>query len=329
MKGQSNLLPGYCIVQQPGTLDFQARLLFNNINCESARYFMQLNRDTPWVKPGQILIIADPNNLNHAFQMNSLFVAKKKVNTALSTVDNSVAEMLNKNYDKISTITSWGDAIVGNASDSGEKYFRQIESILKKIEATYQNQFRTQGALIGQQFYAERNALFTQLKPLLNKVVRKSLKFNDYNDMKRVLGLSTQSIVHEWSTVGIGAIPGYATYVNSAAKAAAFMKMGGWVAFGLSFMNTSNDVYHACTAGRESECGQVAIKKYSEFAGGIGGGMAGASFAAPICIAAGVPTYGVGTIVCGLVVTAAGSWAGSIVGDEIGNTLNRLIYRGD
>lgn len=109
------------------------------------------------------------------------------------------------------------------------KIFQANREYSEKIEATYQNQFRTQGALIGQQFYAERNALFTQLKPLLNKVVRKSLKFNDYNDMKRVLGLSTQSIVHEWSTVGIGAIPGYATYVNSAAKAAAFMKMGaGW-----------------------------------------------------------------------------------------------------
>lgn len=85
MKGQSNLLPGYCIVQQPGTLDFQARLLFNNINCESARYFMQLNRDTPWVKPGQILIIADPNNLNQAFQMNSLLSPRKSKH---SIIDN-------------------------------------------------------------------------------------------------------------------------------------------------------------------------------------------------------------------------------------------------
>ena len=191
--------------------------------------------------------------------------------------------------------------------------------------------------MIGQQFYAERNALFTQLKPLLNKIVRKSLKFNDYNDMKRVLGLSTQSIVHEWSTVGLGAIPGYATYVNSAAKAAAFMKIGGWVAFGLSFMNTSNDVYHACTAGRESECTAVAVSKYSEFAGGtlgalLGGGI-GAAGSATVCLAAGVPTGGVGTLVCGIIVgvssSAIGSWIGSEVGKSMGNGINSLIFRGD
>ncbi len=28
MANQSNIAPGYCVVQQPGTLDFQARQLF-------------------------------------------------------------------------------------------------------------------------------------------------------------------------------------------------------------------------------------------------------------------------------------------------------------
>lgn len=64
-----------------------------------------------------------------------------------------------------------------------------------EIEKTYQNQYRTQGALIGQQFYAERNALLAQLKPLLNKLTKKQLKFRDYADLKRALGLSTKSIV--------------------------------------------------------------------------------------------------------------------------------------
>ena len=45
MASQSLVNPGYCIVQQPGTLDFQARLLFNNPNSDAARYFMQVNSD--------------------------------------------------------------------------------------------------------------------------------------------------------------------------------------------------------------------------------------------------------------------------------------------
>lgn len=96
------------------------------------------------------------------------------------------------------------------------------------------------------------------------------------------------------------------------------MKSGGWVALGFSFMNTSNDVYHACTTGRENECAKVAIKEYSKFGGGVagaylGGAMATAS-ATSICVAIGVPTAGIGTVACGLVVgatfTAAGAWGG-------------------
>ena len=30
MANQSNVAPGFCVVQQPGTLDFKARQLFGN-----------------------------------------------------------------------------------------------------------------------------------------------------------------------------------------------------------------------------------------------------------------------------------------------------------
>lgn len=337
MSTQSTVAPGYCVVQQPGTLDFQARLLFNNANSEAARYFMQLNKDTPWVKPGQILIVADPANSNQAYQLNHLIAAKQKVNSAMATTDNSVADFLNRNYENIAALTSWGDKLVGNASEAGEKYFKRIETLLVKIEQTYQNQFRTQGALIGQQFYAERNALFAELKPLLNKISRIALKIKAYDSIKKALGLSTRSIVHEWSTVGVGAIPGYASYISRASKAASFMKSGGWVALGFSFMNTSNDVYHACTTGRENECAKVAIKEYSKFGGGVagaylGGAMATAS-ATSICVAIGVPTAGIGTVACGLVVgaafTGAGAWGGTELFGSVAEKVNNLIFSGD
>ena len=45
MANQSLVNPGYCIVQQPGTLDFQTRLLFNDPNSDAARYFMKVNSD--------------------------------------------------------------------------------------------------------------------------------------------------------------------------------------------------------------------------------------------------------------------------------------------
>lgn len=56
------IAPGYCIAEQPGSLDFQARMLFRDYRSPAARFFMQANADTPWLKPGQLMIVADPDD---------------------------------------------------------------------------------------------------------------------------------------------------------------------------------------------------------------------------------------------------------------------------
>ncbi|MFP2379972.1 hypothetical protein [Enterobacter ludwigii] len=337
MANRSTVSPGYCVVQHPGTLDYQARLLFNNVNSEAARYFMQLNHDTLWLKPGQLLIVADPNNANQSLQLSTLAKAKQKINHAFTSLNTSASEYLHANYENISALTSLGDKLAGNVGDLGEKYFRQMESILVKIERTYQNQFISQGSLIGQQFYIERKALFSQLKPLLNDVSKLTLKIQPYESIKKALGLSSRSIVHEWSTVGVGAIPGYSDYILRSSRAASIMKAGGWISLGFSFLNTSNDVYKACTVDREDQCGKVAVTEYSKFGGGTLGAAGGAWAASlgtgALCGAMGIPTLGTGALVCGIVVgvgaTSAGAWLGTKGGAEFGEGISNLIFSGD
>ncbi len=55
------IAPGYCVVERPGNLAFQARKLFRDTRSPAASLFMKLNADTQWLKPGQILIVADPD----------------------------------------------------------------------------------------------------------------------------------------------------------------------------------------------------------------------------------------------------------------------------
>ncbi|MGE8156099.1 hypothetical protein, partial [Erwinia amylovora] len=233
------IAPGYCIVERPGNLDFQARELFRDTRSPAASLFMKLNADTQWLKPGQILIVADPDTTAPVTtqMLHKLRQAKQNTNNALIGVSAEDAGFLQKHYGMIAGLTSAGDKIFGTAGDVGEKYFSAIEQTLKKIEASYQNQYRTQGTLIGQQFYAERNQLLHQLKELVNKplvksLARHSVKFRPYEDMRRALNLSSRSIVHEWSTSGVTGIPGYSTYVGNAAKAARFLKYGGYIGIG-------------------------------------------------------------------------------------------------
>ncbi|EMN1409009.1 MULTISPECIES: hypothetical protein [Enterobacter] len=313
MAGQSLVNPGYCIVQQPGTLDFQARLLFNNPNSDAARYFMQVNSDMQWSKPGQMLILDAPGS-NNAVQLKQLQLAKNKVNGALADLNSGEANFFNHHFSTIAAVTNFMDKSLGVVADAGEKYFSEIEKKLKSIELAYQNQYRAQGTLISQQFFVERQRLFSELDGLLNKLSRLTLKMKPYNELKHALGLSSRSIVHEWSTAGVASIRGYSTYVDNASKAARFLKAGGWLAIGFAGANTTNEVYNACTTGREQSCTKVAVKKYSSFgaslAGGIYGGKYGAMAGAGVCVALGVATGGVGLLACSIVGAAAGGYVG-------------------
>jgi len=313
MASQSLVNPGYCIVQQPGTLDFQARLLFNNPNSDAARYFMQVNSDAQWSKPGQMLILDVPGS-NNSVQLKQLQIAKKKVNSALADLNSGEANFFNQHFSTIAAVTNFMDKSLGVVADAGEKYFSDIERKLKSIEVAYQNQYRTQGTLISQQFFVERQRLFSELDGLLNKLSRLTLKMKPYDELKHALGLSSRSIVHEWSTAGVASIRGYSTYIDNASKAARFLKAGGWLAIGFAGANTTNEVYNACTVGREQSCAKVAVKKYSSFgaslAGGIYGGKYGAMAGAGVCVALGVATGGVGLLACSIVGAAAGGYVG-------------------
>ena len=313
MASQSLINPGYCIVQQPGTLDFQARLLFNNPNSDAARYFMQVNSDAQWSKPGQMLILDAPGS-NNSVQLKQLQIAKKKVNGALADLNSGEANFFNQHFSTIAAVTNFMDKSLGVVADAGEKYFSEIEKKLKSIELAYQNQYRAQGTLISQQFFVERQRLFSELDGLLNKLSRLTLNMKPYNELKHALGLSSRSIVHEWSTAGVASIRGYSTYIDNASKTARFLKAGGWLAIGFAGVNTTNEVYNACTVGREQSCAKVAVKKYSSFgaslAGGIYGGKYGAMAGAGVCVALGVATGGVGLLACSIVGAAAGGYVG-------------------
>lgn len=321
-----NIAPGYCVVERPGTLDYQARELFRDIRSPAVSLFMKLNADTHFLKPGQILIVADPDTPTQlTLQMlHSLRQAKDKTNSALTGVNGDDATFMQKHYGLIAAITGAGEKVFSTAGDAGEKYFRAIEQTLKKIEASYQNQFRTQGTLISQQFFVERNQLLNQLKELVNKPLLKSLarnvvKFRQYESMKRALNLSSRSIVHEWSTVGLGGIPGYSYYVGNAAKAAHFLKSGGYIGVGFSFLCTTNEVANACKIGREGDCSKIAFKKYAKFTSGtfagMTGGTLGASAGMGVCVAVGIVTAGAGGVACAAVGSLVGGTVASSASD--------------
>ncbi|MBP2198281.1 hypothetical protein [Pantoea cypripedii] len=312
MSGNSMVEPGFCVVQRPGRLTEQAMFLFGNRNIAAANYFLQLNADVAWAKPGQILIVADPYGNNSPAAMNALKAAKTATNNSLGHLSADEASFFHQHYASIAAITNFMDKSSGVIGDAGEKYFAEIGKKLTAIEVAYRNQYLTAGTLIGEQFFVERRRLFGELDVLLNKFSRLVLKLQPYQKLKHALNLSSSAIVHDWESAGVGTIRGYSTYVDGAAKAAKFMKMGGWVSIGFSALNTTNDVYDACTVDRRDECAKVAVSKYTQFAASTAAGIYGGAFSALIatgaCVVLGAATGGVAALACGIIGAAAGGY---------------------
>ncbi|ORM69717.1 hypothetical protein HA48_18820 [Pantoea wallisii] len=312
MTGKTSIEPGFCVVQRPGSLTEQAMWLYGTRNMPAANYFLQLNADVVWAKPGQILIVADPDGNNHPSAMSALTAAKATTNNSLAHLSVDEADFFNRHYASIAAITNYMDKASGLIGDAGEKYFSEIANKLTAIETAYRNQYLTAGTLFGEQFFIERRRLFAELEQLLNRVSRLLLNLRPYEKIKHALNLSSSSIIHDWQTAGVGAIRGYSTYVDSAAKAARFMKMGGWVSIGFGAINTTNDVYQACTVDRKDECVKVAVTEYAKFAASttasIYGGTFGAASGQFVCLALGIGTGPVGYLTCTLVGAAVGGY---------------------
>ena len=327
--------PGYCIATFPGTIVDQAKSLFRRRDTDAARLFIKLNTDTPYVVPGQMMIIASPENSNQTIQLQHLRRAKNKVNDSMRFIDGDTALFLAENHDRIDKILALSSKGIEYTTEYGTRYFEQINTTLKKIEKLYQDESKSTGKIGSQQFFTQRTILFSELKalisrPVLNKIVPTTIKMQPYLKLSRALGLSTRSIVHQWTTAGAaGAIKGYAERLEASTKAAKIFKSGGYITFGLGLMMTTNDVVLACMNGRENECKKAMLVNYMGFGastfGARSGGQLGAAAAESLCIGAGLATGGVGLAVCLGTGALAGGIAGGYIGEKMGKGFGGAI----
>lgn len=140
-----NIQPGFCVVQQPGGLSFQASLLFSHSNSEAARYFMALNANYRFLKPGQILLVADPDSYNPPHIIQLLKQSQYEVNRSISALPNEYAAFLHRHFGLFHYVLDQGGTLVGTASSLGDTYFSQIKKNLSKLQKLYQKEYRLNG----------------------------------------------------------------------------------------------------------------------------------------------------------------------------------------
>src|SRR5690554_4819862 len=174
------------------------------------------------------------------------------------------------------------------------------------------------------EFFEKRRALFKELDFALGSVVRKGMSLDDDAKLKRALGLSSKSIVHNWKTAGVGGIPGYATHYERVAKGAKYVRNVGYLGVTLDVSLSALKIREACTAGDEKECQVVAYQEGGKLLGSMGGGAVGAG-ASYGCLAFGVTSAGIGGVACAVIVGGVGAFLGGYYGGTRGEALGEKI----
>lgn len=166
----------------------------------------------------------------------------------------------------------------------------------------------------------------------MTALTRKGIGFPDHINLKKALGISSQSLVHLWTDASpAGQIPGYATHLEGVAKASKYVKYGGWLGTAIGGGASALKVQDVCTAGTTEACERVRLTEAGSFSGGImGGAIAGlalsTSVVGGICVALGVPTGGLGSLACSIVVVGGGSYFATSLGSDVGEEIGERIF---
>ncbi|BCX69097.1 hypothetical protein [Pseudomonas izuensis] len=324
--------PGFYIVPRSTTFSRLEEQLFTSASPAVIAKFKTLNPNLDQVKAGTMIVLSDPNNQQCTREEALLMEAAGKVNKALEPLSSEEADFMARHHDEIAFFLSKGSlgANVGLAMFSNN--LDSVKVILRDIEALHTQTFQANGHLNSPEFYAQRKKLLTQLDGQLTQLTKKSIGFPDHPNLKSALGISSKSLVHRWRKSGAADhIPGYATHIEGVAKAAKYVKYGGWIGTVVGSAASVIKVKGVCGEGNVDACERVKYSEAGGFLGGIYGGVVigavlGAGTTGAMCAALGVPTGGVGTLVCGLVIAGSGSLAADIGGGKMGEAIGEVIY---
>ena len=324
--------PGFYVVPKSTTREQLEANLFTLRDPSVMGKFKLLNPNLRDVKAGSMIVLSDPNNYQCTREEALLMEVAAKTNQMLETLSPEEADFMVQHRDAIQSFLSHGSTAIGVGAGIFKNNLDNVSDTLKKLEELHQHSFLRDGHLGSPAFLAERQRLLAKLDTHLTSLTRKGIGFPDHPNLKRAMLISPPSLVHRWTEAGgVGQIPGYATHLEGVAKAAKYLKYGGWVGTAVSGGASAMKVQAVCSAGNTEACERVRFTETGSFAGGVGGGaIAGAIFTTSavggLCIGLGVPTAGIGMLACSVVAVGIGSYGGSKLGEKGGEIIGEVVY---
>ncbi|WCM50289.1 PAAR domain-containing protein [Pseudomonas sp. WJP1] len=324
--------PGFYIVPKSTTREQLEASLFTLRDPAVMGKFKLLNPNLRDIKAGSMIVLSDPNNYQCTREEALLMDVAARTNQIIETLSPEEADFMVQHRDVIQAFLTYGSNAIGVGASIFKNNLDNVGNALRDIEALQQNTLQRDGHLRSPAFFAERQRLLAQLNSHMTALTRKGIGFPDHINLKKMLGISSQSLVHHWTNASPGGqIPGHATHLEGVAKASKYVQYGGWLGTAVGGGASAMKVQDVCMAGNTEACERVRFTEAGSFAGGImGGAAAGIALSVKttgrLCIAFGANNGGLGTAVCTAVAVATGAVVGGAVGSGFGEWIGDVIY---
>lgn len=324
--------PGFYIVPRSTTGEQLEASLFTLRDPAVMGKFKLLNPNLRDVKAGSMIVLSDPNNFQCSREEALLMDVAARTNQVLETLSPQEADFMMQHRDVIQTFLSYGSGAIGVGASIFKSNLDNVGSALRDIEVLQQATLQRDGHLRSPAFFAERQRLLAQLNSHMTALARKGIGFPQHINLKKMLGISSQSLVHHWTNASpAGQIPGHATHLEGVARASKYVQYGGWLGTAVGGGASAAKVQDVCAAGNSEACRRIRLTESGSFTVGVAAGMAtGRILTAPVvgglCVALGVPTGGFLTLACSIVAVGAGSYAGGTLGEMSGEFIGEAIY---
>jgi uncharacterized Zn-binding protein involved in type VI secretion len=326
--------PGFYIVPESMSREALEAALFSTLDPAVMSKFQALNPNGGDVKAGSMMVLSDPSNTSCTYQEAQLMQAARQVDASLDALTPDEADFLFRHGAEIAGFIGHTSTWLGVSAVVMEKHLGNLRDTLQAIERLHQDSYRQHGHLKSPQFFAERQRLLAQLDAhLLNSTrLRGQTTLGDHPKLKTALGISSRSLVHHWDKAGgPGQIPGYSAHVEAVSRAAKYMKAGGYIGIGLGGVSSALAIQQVCNVDSGATCEKVKFTEGGKFIGSTGGGvvvgLASGLASAPICLAIGAGTAGIGGVVCVAVIVGTGAWVGTTGGGMGGEYVGEKIYK--
>ena len=284
---------------------------------------------------GQIVLLSPANTNACTIEELEFLTVAHEVDRTLAKLNTEEKKILANRYYFLSEVANYNGLLLGISNTSWKAHTKQVELILKDIERSYVSSYNKTGNLKNSRFFDARKMHFKRLDSALRRFAQPTFGGNIMaGDIRRNLGLSSRSTIHQWKKLGgkVNTMPNFAKNYAVIAKMSRNLDKVGYLGIALTGINAAANISEACTVGNEATCTKAKYTETGNALGSIAGAAVGGFVTSwGVCtLTFSLPSAGTSAFWCSLIAGAGGGyiggkWIGAFI-EMAGEELYKVNY---